>query len=556
MGAPGKTSREIFEQAWTIENSDQRHAFVEEACGSDAALLNELEGLLRAHDTAGRFLGNPNPPSGPIIAEASENVGDQIGRYRLLRKIGEGGCGVVYEAEQQEPVRRRVALKVIKSGMDTRSVIARFEAERQALALMDHPGIARVFDAGASETGRPFFAMELVPRIKITDFCEQNALSAVERLNLFVQVCLAVQHAHQKGIIHRDIKPSNILVTLHDGVPVPKVVDFGIAKATEGRLKDATVCTQLHQFIGTPAYMSPEQTEMSGLDIDTRSDIYSLGVLLYELLTGTTPFDGQELMSQGLDAMRRTIREEEPPRPSTRLTSLARNLNPCPSADSPIRIPPSAIDPDLDWIVLKALEKDRTRRYATANALAMDIQRHLANEPVLARPPSRTYLLRKFVRRHRPEFAIGIAVAVLVVSGIVFVVRDAVRTRTAEKVQRDLRAKAESNQRQAEFARNETDAANQILKRNLFIREWLDAERLLDDGKIAPALAWFSRSAREYPGDVAVQTRLLSLLTEGSFVTSADRPMLTARLSIMPPFFRMAGIWPPRRVTALSVSGR
>ena len=261
----------------------------------------------------------PTPPS--------EKPGDLIGHYKIREKLGEGGCGVVYVAEQTEPVRRRVALKVIKLGMDTRSVIARFEAERQALAMMDHPNIARVLDAGATETGRPYFVMELVRGIRITDYCDQNQLNTTQRLALFVQVCHAVQHAHQKGIIHRDLKPSNILVTLHDGVPVPKVIDFGIAKATEGRLTDLTVYTELRQFIGTPAYMSPEQAEMSGLDIDTRSDIYSLGVLLYELLTGRTPFDAQELLRAGLDGMRRTIREQEPLRPSTRLWAEIRWSN-------------------------------------------------------------------------------------------------------------------------------------------------------------------------------------------------------------------------------------
>src|SRR4029434_6727082 len=251
------------------------------------------------------------------VARITEKPGDRIGRYKLLQQLGEGGCGVVYMAEQEEPVRRRVALKVIKLGMDTKSVMARFEAERQALALMDHPNIAKVLDAGATETGRPFFVMELVRGIKITDYCDQNKLTTAERLRLFIQVCHAVQHAHQKGIIHRDLKPSNILVTLHDGLPVPKVIDFGIAKATQGRLTDQTLFTAFEQFIGTPAHTSPEQAQLGGLDVDTRSDIYSLGVLLYELLTGKTPFDAKELLASGLEEMRRTIREQEPVRPST-----------------------------------------------------------------------------------------------------------------------------------------------------------------------------------------------------------------------------------------------
>ena len=264
-----------------------------------------------------RTVLDPSDLAAPVPAE-----GSMIGRYKLLQKLGEGGCGVVYMAEQEEPIRRRVALKVIKLGMDTKNVIARFEAERQALALMDHPNIAKVLDAGATETGRPYFVMELVRGIKITDYCDQNKLCHAERLELFIQVCHAVQHAHQKGIIHRDLKPSNILVTMHDGVPVPKVIDFGIAKATEQRLTDKTLFTAYDQFMGTPAYMSPEQAEMSGLDIDTRSDIYSLGVLLYELLTGKTPFDAKELLASGLDEMRRTIREKEPVRPSTRLSTM------------------------------------------------------------------------------------------------------------------------------------------------------------------------------------------------------------------------------------------
>src|SRR4051812_24016775 len=303
------------------------------------------------------------PPGKTVVGTTpEEKAGDSIGRYKLLQMIGEGGCGMVYMAEQEEPVRRRVALKVIKLGMDTKQVIARFEAERQALAMMDHPNIAKVLDAGSTEKGRPFFVMELVRGIKITDYCDQHKLATPERLELFIQVCHAIQHAHQKGIIHRDIKPSNILVTLHDGIPIPKVIDFGIAKATDQRLTDKTLFTQFEQFIGTPAYMSPEQAEMSGLDIDTRSDIYSLGVLLYELLTGKTPFDAKALMESGLEGMRRTIREREPERPSTRLTGMTQG-DLATTAQQHRADPPklvSLIRGDLDWIVMKTLEKDRT----------------------------------------------------------------------------------------------------------------------------------------------------------------------------------------------------
>jgi serine/threonine protein kinase/Tfp pilus assembly protein PilF len=409
---------------------------LDQACAVDVALRRQVEALLRVHDDAGDFfeklasVAQPAAAARPepvktikldlAVTPNDEAVGQTLGRYKLLEKVGEGGCGAVYVAQQSEPVRRRVALKVIKLGMDTKEVIARFEAERQALAMMDHPNIAKVFDAGTTETGRPYFVMELVRGIKITDYCDQNNLATQARLDLFMQVCHAVQHAHQKGIIHRDIKPSNIMVTLHDGVPVPKVIDFGIAKATEGRLTNETVYTQLHQFIGTPAYMSPEQAEMSGLDIDTRSDIYSLGVLLYELLAGSTPFDAKELMAAGLDTMRKIIREQEPVRPSTRfltlqgadLTTTAKRR----STDTTKLL--HQLRGDLDWIVMKCLEKDRTRRYETANGLAMDIQRHLQNELVLARPPSNLYRIQKMVRRHKLAFVSTTAVAAALVIGL------------------------------------------------------------------------------------------------------------------------------------------
>ena len=422
----------LFEAARQLKPATLREAFLAQACAGDTALRRRLEDLLTSDADADKFLKSASRSAKslftslpPTFAEADataadEQVGRKIGNYKILQRIGEGGCGVVYMAEQEQPIRRRVALKIIKLGMDTKSVIARFDAERQALALMDHPNIARVLDAGATETGRPFFVMELVRGVRLTDYCDQNNLDTRRRLELFIQVCQAIQHAHQKGVIHRDIKPSNILVTLHDGVPVPKVIDFGIAKAIAGKLTDQTLFTGYEQVIGTPAYMSPEQAEMSGLDVDTRSDIYSLGVLLYELLTGRTPFDPKELVKSGLDEMRRTLREEEPQRPSNILTTLHGTELTTTAAHRHAEPPKliSLLKGDLDWIVMKALEKDRTRRYETANGLAMDVQRYLSNEPVLARPPSRWYRLQKLVRRNQAVFLSGAVVALVLLASL------------------------------------------------------------------------------------------------------------------------------------------
>ncbi len=454
----------IFAAALQWETSAQRAAYLDEACAGNAGLRSRVEGLLRASDDAKTFLERPVGQPGKLPAvppatirlsftdDPSEAPGARIGRYKLLQQIGEGGCGTVFMAEQEEPVRRRVALKVIKLGMDTKSVVARFEAERQALAMMDHPNIAKVLDAGATDSGRPYFVMELVRGIPITRYCDENRLDTRQRLDLFIKVCHAIQHAHQKGIIHRDIKPSNILVTLHDGVPVPKVIDFGIAKATEGRLTNATLFTAFEQFIGTPAYMSPEQAEMSGLDIDTRSDIYALGVLLYELVTGRTPFDAKELVQSGLDAMRKTIREREPLRPSTCLSTMqgdALATTASTHGSDAVRLL-RLIRGDLDWIVMKCLEKDRTRRYETASGLAADLSRHLGNEPVLARPPSTLYRFQKLVRRNRTVVAaagVGLMALVLglLVSLCLFVQARAALRRAvvAEQTEKRLREQAE-----------------------------------------------------------------------------------------------------------------
>jgi len=421
----------LFDLAGQKSNAAERAAFLDGVCRDNPALRARLEVLLEAHFGATNFLtqsANRSASLGSAPAAAlrsadphvNEGPAQTIGRYKLLEKIGEGGFGEVWMAEQREPVKRRVALKIIKLGMDTRQIVARFEAERQALALMDHANIAKIFDAGATATGRPYFVMELVRGTKITEFCDQNALPTRERLKLFILVCQAIQHAHQKGVIHRDIKPSNILVTLHDGVPVPKVIDFGIAKATQGELTDKTLFTQFQQFIGTPAYISPEQAETSGLDIDTRSDIYSLGVLLYELLVGLTPFDAKEMMRGGLDSLRQAIREQEPVKPSTRFKTLpAVELTTTAQRRQTDAVKLThLIRGDLDWIVMKCLEKDRTQRYGTANGLARDLQCYLANEPVAARPPSAMYRFRKAVRRNKVSFTASALIFLVLVLGV------------------------------------------------------------------------------------------------------------------------------------------
>jgi tRNA A-37 threonylcarbamoyl transferase component Bud32 len=403
--------------------ADQRSATLDRECRGDAALKSRIEAMVAAAEDD-VFLGSPTSDGAlqaTLAADAAdaeaiprEQAGQLVGRYKLLQQIGEGGFGTVWMAEQREPVKRRVALKIIKLGMDTKQVIARFEAERQALAMMEHPNIAHVLDAGSTDTGRPYFVMELVKGDPITEYCDRQNLSTAERLSIFQDVCHAVQHAHQKGIIHRDIKPSNVLVTVADGRPIPKVIDFGIAKATNRELTDKTLFTEFRQLIGTPEYMSPEQAERTGVDIDTRSDIYSMGVLMYELLTGATPFDPQKLRSAAYGELQRIIREEEPHRPSTRLSNIdvARHRRTDPAALS------RELRGDLDWIVMRCLEKDRTRRYETANGLALDIQRHLDDEPVLAGPPSMLYLARKFAARNKVAAAAGLLVTAAILIGL------------------------------------------------------------------------------------------------------------------------------------------
>ena len=403
----------IFGEALELPSASERASFLDRACAGDGDLRRQVQTLLDAHFRAGQFLEAPaaTPTVTVNPAPLTDGPGTVIGPYKLLEPIGEGGMGVVYMAEQTRPVRRKVALKIVKPGMDTKQVIARFEAERQALALMDHPNIARVLDAGATGSGRPYFVMELVKGILITDYCDRNRLAVDDRLELFVSVCQAVRHAHQKGIIHRDLKPSNVLVTMIDGAAVPKVIDFGVAKAMGQQLTEKTLYTGFAQLIGTPLYMSPEQAEFSGVDVDTRSDTYSLGVLLYELLTGTTPFNQDTFRTAAYDEIRRIIREQEPPRPSTRISSLEATAT---AVSANRQTDPRTLGKlmrgELDWIVMKALEKDRNRRYETANGLAADVKRYLSDEPVEACPPSTWYRLRKLARRHRAALALAAAV--------------------------------------------------------------------------------------------------------------------------------------------------
>jgi WD40 repeat protein/serine/threonine protein kinase len=511
MNATIKNAKEIFIAAVQLP-AEQQDAFLDQACAGDPDLRRRVSDLLRAHQEIGSFLDQPAAPgplTGPYIpvpedAEPadpvapqplSEGPGTVIGPYKLLQQIGEGGFGVVYMAEQTQPVRRTVALKIIKPGMDTALVIARFESERQALALMDHPNIARVLDAGATESGLPYFVMELVKGVPITEFCDKNHLAPEDRLKLFIDVCHAIQHAHHKGVIHRDVKPSNVMVTLHDGVPVVKVIDFGVAKATVQKLTERTLFTAYGQMVGTPAYMSPEQAEMSGLDIDTRSDVYSLGVLLYELLTGTTPLEVKRLRQVGYAEMQRLIREEEAPRPSTRLSSLRDSATVVAgNRGMDVKKLVQLLTGDLDWVVLKALSKDRNRRYGTPGNFAEDIERYLRHEAILARPPSTTYKLKKFAQRNRAAVLTVATVVTALLGGTAVATWQAVRAMQAEvaalaaadSAQEALQEKTGALEREQEALQEKTGALERERQTSYYQNIAL-AERQLAAGNVGRA---------------------------------------------------------------------
>jgi serine/threonine protein kinase/Flp pilus assembly protein TadD len=461
----------IFNAARQMVTPEARRQYVQEACGTDLDLQRRVEALLRAHEEEETFLTFPTEEFRAILG-ASTNEGPEasIGPYRLIHRIGEGGMGAVFLAEQTQPVQRQVAIKVIRPGMDSSQIVARFEAERQALALMDHPNIAKVLEAGTTPGGRPYFVMELIRGVPITQYCDEHRLTLSERLRLFVPVCQAVQHAHQKGIIHRDLKPSNVLVALYDGRAVPKVIDFGIVKAIGVRLTERTLPTESGSVVGTLEYMSPEQAEPDQFDIDTRSDVYSLGVMLYELLTGTTALHSRGMKDAGMFELLRRIREEEPAKPSTRLSTAEGLATIAANRGVEPRKLTGLVQGDLDWIVMKCLEKDRTRRYETANALARDLERYLNEEPVEACPPSASYRLRKFARKHRKVLGAAAAFALLLTVATAVSVWLAIRATLAEQKADQERAVAVAQRERADEQADVAEAVNKFLNGDLLIQ--------------------------------------------------------------------------------------